>query len=437
MDKHFLSKNIPWKRLTQSELNVIIDKHHAYLIGKTGGRRACLSFCDVSGLDFHESDLTNCDISLIMAKSAKMNKCKFISANLMAGDFSNSSMKSCDFTNADMRGVCLSNTNMMYCNFSHTDLRDASVVLQDKNYDLAPIFVNSKLSNTNLQGSTISKTKMSSAFAIQANMTNCNITDSIFSHANLTMCDFSGSTIKGTIFLNSIADQTNFNSSILDKCDFNGTNMNTSSLAGVLINETRFEDPSIILKTHINDITLIDMISTHEKWIKSGGKDGGKLEAKRINIIDKNLSKTTLSAVDFYDCLFENVQFNESNMILIMSTFNCFSNSNMNNLLCQGSNFSGSIFTNTSMKKINASPLYVGGNVSSNINSQYEKVRFINCDLSESIFEGANLKNCIFENCQINDTDFSNADLSGSSFIKTKFENAKLENSLIDNIRII
>ena len=51
-----------WQKLTQQELDVILDKHLEFVKGTRGGERAKLGMMDASYLDFSGRDLSRADL---------------------------------------------------------------------------------------------------------------------------------------------------------------------------------------------------------------------------------------------------------------------------------------------------------------------------------------------------------------------------------------
>ena len=51
------------RRLTQSELDMMMAAHERFLSGKPGGKRAALRFLNLTGLDFSGRNLADADLS--------------------------------------------------------------------------------------------------------------------------------------------------------------------------------------------------------------------------------------------------------------------------------------------------------------------------------------------------------------------------------------
>ncbi|MDB5439634.1 MAG: pentapeptide repeat protein, partial [Caulobacteraceae bacterium] len=51
------------RRVTQAELDLLIDAHERLMAGKPSGRRLSLKFCDLSGLNLAGRNLSDADLS--------------------------------------------------------------------------------------------------------------------------------------------------------------------------------------------------------------------------------------------------------------------------------------------------------------------------------------------------------------------------------------
>jgi hypothetical protein len=117
------------KKITQEELNEIIQNHKLWLEGETKGKRADLSYSDLSYSNLSWVDLRGVDLSY---------------SNLIGANLSNSDLRGADLRGADLRGSDLS-----YSNFRGADLRGSYL----KNSDLSGIDLEgSDLSYLDLRG---------------------------------------------------------------------------------------------------------------------------------------------------------------------------------------------------------------------------------------------------------------------------------------------
>ena len=94
------------RKITQDELNKIIDEHQKWVRG-LGGQRANLSKCDISGLDMSYANLFDGI---------------FLGANM-----SSVNLACTNLSNAEMGGAILKKANLSFTNLSFTDLTMADL----------------------------------------------------------------------------------------------------------------------------------------------------------------------------------------------------------------------------------------------------------------------------------------------------------------------
>src|SRR5689334_11633286 len=67
------SKNT-WTRLSQHELERVLQVHERFLAGQNNGRRAQLKFHDLNGLDVRQRDLRQADLTGCLLKQASLTR---------------------------------------------------------------------------------------------------------------------------------------------------------------------------------------------------------------------------------------------------------------------------------------------------------------------------------------------------------------------------
>jgi uncharacterized protein YjbI with pentapeptide repeats len=92
-------------RLSQDALQRLQEFHAAWLAGRSGGRRAMLrdcslEGCDLSGMDFSEAVLLDCDLAAVAARNTR-----FTGAILSGTRFDRADLTGADFTAADLQGA--------------------------------------------------------------------------------------------------------------------------------------------------------------------------------------------------------------------------------------------------------------------------------------------------------------------------------------------
>ena len=80
------------RRLTQSELDLILTAHERLVARMPGGKRAILRFTHLSGLDLSRRDLSGVDLSASVLEGCKLQGSKLDGANLFGCDLHQAEM---------------------------------------------------------------------------------------------------------------------------------------------------------------------------------------------------------------------------------------------------------------------------------------------------------------------------------------------------------
>ena len=94
-----------WTRLSQHELERVLQIHERFLAGQSSGRRALLKFHDLNGLDVRQRDLRQADLS-----GAALHATSLFRANLSGSSLANSigpgvNLDYADLARADFTGA--------------------------------------------------------------------------------------------------------------------------------------------------------------------------------------------------------------------------------------------------------------------------------------------------------------------------------------------
>jgi len=151
-------KSLKMYKINQAELNEILEQHRKWLEDSNKGKRADLSYTDLTGADLSHTNLTGVDLSNTDLSGANLSEAILIGA--------------------DLSEVILINT------LSNTDLSRT-------------ILTGANLSNTDL-----SRTKLSGANLTGAKLSGAILTDAILYRTDLTGAKLSGAILSGAIMDN-------------------------------------------------------------------------------------------------------------------------------------------------------------------------------------------------------------------------------------------
>ena len=116
-----------WHLLSGAEIKDVLEKHQRFLARRQGGRRATLSFHDLTGVDLSGRDLSEADLSGARLKQARLTGVKLTRATLFCADLRMANLERSDLTGADLRGVCLRGSELSDAILAKVDLRQASM----------------------------------------------------------------------------------------------------------------------------------------------------------------------------------------------------------------------------------------------------------------------------------------------------------------------
>ena len=143
------------KRLTQEEINKVLENHKHWLAedcDKWENMQADFSYCDLRNADLYNADLHNanlCNADLYNADLHNANLCNadLYNANLCNADLYNASLYNADLHNANLRNADLRNADLYNADLRNADLRNANLCNADlRNADLR----NANLRNADL-----------------------------------------------------------------------------------------------------------------------------------------------------------------------------------------------------------------------------------------------------------------------------------------------
>jgi len=117
------------RRISQNELDLLIDGHERLLSGRPGGKRATLRFMDLSGLDLSGRNLSDADVSASVLDGARMIRTRLDRSNLFGSDLRRANLIQASLIRADLRGVCLHGANLTQADLTQADFREGQIAV--------------------------------------------------------------------------------------------------------------------------------------------------------------------------------------------------------------------------------------------------------------------------------------------------------------------
>ena len=79
-------QEVRWVKIDPARLKEILALHQRFVANEPGGKRAILSFHDLSGIDLSHKDLSGADLTGAKMNQARLNGTSFCRANLFCAD---------------------------------------------------------------------------------------------------------------------------------------------------------------------------------------------------------------------------------------------------------------------------------------------------------------------------------------------------------------
>ena len=266
------------RHLDHSAVKTVLEAHARYLSGRTGGKRANLSYVDLShmmldGVDLTEAELTGAWFHGASLKGAVLKRVTMFGCDLREAD-----LRTADLTAADLRGACLRGANLAGANLAGCDLREGRIAMQGSGggwrilkHERRP----GELDYAVLEGANLSGAQMSGAHALAADFTDA---------------DLNGACLTGARLVNAVLDGADLSGADLFGSDLSGASLRQAVLVGVNMDDANFSNADLtdVLKApppiiYVDDVPLQDLMRDHERYCESGGADGAVMKVSRVD----------------------------------------------------------------------------------------------------------------------------------------------------------
>ncbi|MEI8393168.1 MAG: pentapeptide repeat-containing protein [Rhodospirillaceae bacterium] len=355
-------------------------RHRYHLRNDARGRRADLSFTDLTGLTLKDQELNG-----IIFKGACLHKVDFSHCDLTGADFFGADLESANLTGANLTGVDFRGANLhravlSNCNLSSADFRAGT------NQDNRACLTEAKLDHSFLQ---------------QANLTGCDM-----SGADLVDADLSGADLSQTVLLG--ADLSGASLKAVKLAD---TVLSISCLSpaqlGDLGSTEGLVEPSYL---KLADDVVTSKLEEHGKWIVTGGAKGARLNLEGIDLRNYIFSVRSLAGGRLRRCNLSETDLREIVLDMVDFSYSNLREANLDKASMRGVNLRSADLSGAKLTAamLEAMPLEPGRTWPANL----DQARLCNADLTGACFDNAVMTNTDLVNCIISETRFRNVDLS-------------------------
>ena len=116
------------RKLTQDELNALVEMHGRFIRHELKGRRLQLGSAHILGLNLSHRLLMEADFSGANLTGTNLSCANFEKANLFGANLCGCDLQSANLRNADLRGISLRGANLSYSVLDGADLRSAFMI---------------------------------------------------------------------------------------------------------------------------------------------------------------------------------------------------------------------------------------------------------------------------------------------------------------------
>jgi len=259
-------------RLDANAVDELLEKHRRYLRNQSGGARAMLRQCDLSGLDLSGGDWTNSEFMVCKFDGATLQRAVFRHANLFGSRFNNCDLSGADFEKADLRGAKFELANLTGAHLGGADLREGMVID----------------ATVTLDGDTGSR------------FTNAILKGAKLPNARCKAVDFSGALLDGTDFSDADLRNASFHGAELIDPILRGAQLAEADLRSAVLKGDvgqRLQNSGAALpQSRLKLEAIADRLKQHELWVGSEGKAGRRLNLSGCNLQGVDLSGRLLAA---------------------------------------------------------------------------------------------------------------------------------------------
>ena len=158
------------KKISKKELKNILEKHKRWLMNEKDGKRANLSYTDLSNADLNYAELQYADLNYAELGFADLNHANLAKANLYHANLQFAELRFANLTSADLSNADLSCTGLCFSDLSNADLNYAD--LSNANLEFANL-TQAKLPKQIIQIGPIGSRKSYTIINLDDDIINC------------------------------------------------------------------------------------------------------------------------------------------------------------------------------------------------------------------------------------------------------------------------
>lgn len=262
-----------------------------------------------------------------------ITRTNFDGASLRRAIMTRAEFRDCSFVGASLDAAILQRTVLENCDFSHATMTNANV--QEAVFRATSVLgynkkeATIKQAQTSFDGAVLDGSNFNRARLVAAKLHNVKATNVDFSHCDLRNASFDGTS--------------------LDEVNFSGARLHDANFAKCPDARNLLPAYAQMIATFVQPISaakLQSVLSSHQRWLESEGKEG-----ERLNLQGYDLSGQNLDCYDFSGTDFRGARLDRTSMKRVKLVVADLRNASMINTNFTGSDLRGALLSEAALKR--------------------------------------------------------------------------------------
>lgn len=377
------------------ELRTIIQAHQAWLKRPSSGRRADLSFRDLSRLNLERVSLAGAKLAGANLSNTRMVKANLSQADLFGADMEAVNLTGAVLTGADLRGANLHRALLTDANLRGADFRAGELVDSGGGQDGGQ-------TSTRGTGTTrLTEAKMERSILAGANFSGCDLTGADLNDADLTGAELTSAVLMGTDFCGANLDGAVFGNTVMDHATLTRTFIPFALPPDAIVRPSYSAMPVA---------EFLELVDRHERWVDSGGAEGARLDLDLVSVAGADLHGRTLAAARLRRCRLPGARLTKASLEMAELSYIDLDEADLRDAVLRGATLRRAYLAHTLMSGVDARPVPLAGGRDWPAN--FEGADFSDADLRDSTMGPAIVRGAVFTTAL---TDRSGIDIAGAS----------------------
>jgi uncharacterized protein YjbI with pentapeptide repeats len=389
--------------ISQTELERALRMHEAYRQAKPGGQRALFAYRDLSGRDLSKRDLSSADFTGAFLVGTNLEGANLTSAVLFATNLSKANLRNAKLVRADLRGALLRGSDLTGADLFDADLRDGLIAKWQRSGELQHVEVEPQDEDSTARKPIPSAhTDFSDAVLRNTRLVRADLRKATLAGADLGGADLSGADLRGA----------DLNDAVLTDAVTENTHFIGANLKGMLNDQ-----PAGLLVSDLDE-PLARLITKHERWVESEGREGAQLDLSGFDLRNAPpLAGTELAALKASDSVFYGLNLSGIGLAAARLDRADLRSCKLRGADLRGVSLKGARLTNSDLRDCRLGPLVVNDGqrmVSRLDRAILRNVDLRGADLKEAVLRGADLSNANLVGARLDGTDLEGTQLAGT-----------------------